>query len=51
MKSEIRKRKGLKHYGGESVNIIINCWKCPGGGQGAGVQGAGVLTKVLYREA
>ena len=39
MKSEIRKRKGLKHYGRESENIIINCWKCPEEGQGAGVQG------------
>ena len=50
----MRKRKRLKHYGRESENIIINCWKCPGGGQGcrgAGGQGAGVLTKVLYREA
>ena len=43
MKSEIRKRKGLKHYGGESENIIINCWKCPEEGQAAGGrrQGAG----------
>lgn len=41
MKSEIRKRKGLKHYGGESENIIINCWKCPEEGQGAGGRGQG----------
>ena len=39
MKSEIRKRKGLKHYGRKSENIIINCWKCPEEGQGAGVKG------------
>ena len=41
MKSEIRKRKGLKHYGGESENIIINCWKCPEEGQAAGGRGQG----------
>lgn len=41
MKSEIRKRKGLKHYGRESENIIINCWKCPEEGQAAGGRGAG----------